>query len=148
MRIRLDDLRDFERSVGPAPPPIEPRLPAREEAALIAKGGSDPTVAKRRARVVKLLRRPATPEGADAELVALLAHKHALPLDRREDRLDARQQLFGIGSLKEPPPEVRALCDRLRVKPGDGKAFADALLPPKHDIGTMRESGAGFLNPG
>jgi hypothetical protein len=106
---------------------------------------ADVLVAARRQRVLALLRRPATPEGADAELVALLAAARALPLERREDRLKARRRLADIGGLKEPPLEVAKLLDRFGIQAGDGQAFADALLPPTHDIGEFYESGAGFF---
>jgi hypothetical protein len=147
MRVHADDMKKFGRAVPPAPAPIEPQLPASEEAALIAKdAGTDPLVAARKARVLALLRRSATPEGADAELIVLLARARALPLDRRADRLSARQRLFGIGASKSPPPEVQDVMRRLGVPPGDGTAFADALLPPNRDIGDFHESGAGMYD--
>jgi hypothetical protein len=142
MRIGEDDLDKFKRPIPPPPPPIEPALPAAEEAALIASGrDDDPVINARRARVLRILRRPATPEGADAELVALLAAARALPLERRQDRLAARQRLVGIGSLSNPPREVRNLSARLRVSPGDGAALADALLTPSHDRATPFHEG-------
>ena len=136
MRLSRDELRKFDRAVAPAPAPVEPALPAAEEAALIAgdKDG-DPVVALRRARVLAMLRRAATPEGVDAELIALLAAARALPLDRREDRLSARQRLVGIGKLSNPPPGVSELVRKLGVAPGDGTAFAEALLPSSHGRG-------------
>jgi len=134
MRVRRDDLRKFNRAVAPAPAPIEPRLSAFDEAQRIAKGdASDPDVRGRRARALVLLRRPETPEGSDAELIALLAAARALPLERREDRLSARQRLVAIGSIKDPPPEVAKLFTKLRMPPGDGAAFAEALLPSSRD---------------
>lgn len=142
MRLRADELQKFNRPVAPSPPPIEPLLAAPEEAALIAKGSrSDTTVAARRARVRALLRRPATPEGADAELFALVAAARALPLERPEDRLSARLRLVGIGSAKTPPLEVRRLSDRLHLAPGDGAAFADALMPRDGDLSAFSEGG-------
>ena len=103
----------------PLRPPCEPALPAAEEAALIAgdKDG-DPVIALRRARVLAMLRRAATPEGVDAELIALLAAARALPLDRREDWLSARQRLVDIGKLSNPPPGVSELVRKLGVAPG------------------------------
>jgi hypothetical protein len=147
MRVDRKQLRQFGRRASPpAPPRVEPLLAAVDEARVIAKADpADPRVAARRDRVLVLLRRPATPEGADAELVALLAAARALPLERREDRLKARRQLADIARLEEPPSEVARLLDRLGIKPGDGQAFADALLPPTRDIGDFYESGAGFL---
>jgi hypothetical protein len=44
-------------------------------------------------RVSCPLRRSATPEGADAELLVLLAQYRSLPLERRADRIEARQRL-------------------------------------------------------
>ena len=148
MRVSRDELRRFSRAVSDPPPRVEPLLPAAEEARLIADAKpDDPLVAARRQRVLALVRRPAPPEGADAELLALLAAARALPLERRQDRLRARQRLVEIGRLKEPPPEVAKLLDRLGAEPGDGQAFADALLPPTRDIGAFHESRVGFMNP-
>jgi hypothetical protein len=145
MRVNLGDLKKYERTVAPAPPPIEPLMAPADEARLLANAKSgDPNIALRRERVLVLLRRPATPEGADAELVVLLAAAKALPLERPDDRLAARMRLSEIGRLKDPPPAVRAVQKNLRVKPGDSQAFADALLPPNHDIGGFYESGIGF----
>src|SRR4051794_22938046 len=143
MPIRREDLRKYSRPVPPPPRPIEPVLSAVEEAALIASSRrrDDPVVAARRARVLTLLRRPATPEGADAELVALLAAARALPLERDEDRLAARQQLVGIGRVADPPPEVRRLLRKFGVAPGDGPAFAEALLPSRYDGGSPFHEG-------
>ena len=148
VRISRDDLQKFEREVPPPPPPIEPLLPAVEEARLIAGDeGDEPSVAYRRARALAILRRAATPEGADAELLALLAAARALPLERREDRLSARQRLIGIGDLKDPPPEVRKLMRKLRTQPGDGAAFADALLRASQDTVPFHEGDFGSNYP-
>jgi hypothetical protein len=143
MRVNAKDLSKFDRDVGPPPPPIEPVLPAAEEAKLIASDSDDPTVVARRARVQTIVRRPATPEGADAELVALLAAARALPLERRTDRLCARQRLVGIGGLREPPPEVTRLMTKFGVAPRDGTAFAEALLARTQDTTPFHE-GSGF----
>jgi len=120
-----------------------------DEATLIASAGPDANadVDARRSRVVALLRRPAPLGGEDAELVALLALAHALPIKRREDRLSARQRLREIGNLEDPPPQVAKVVARLKTAPGDGTAFAEALLPPKSDVGHMSEHGPGFVHP-
>lgn len=134
MAVSRDDLEKFNRRVPPLPPRIEPQLSAAEEAKLIADSNSDdPTLSLRRDRVLAILRRAATPDGEDAELVALLAAAGALPLEKREDRLSARQRLVGIGNLSDPPAEVRKLFKTLRVPPGNGEAFAEALLPASRD---------------
>ncbi len=134
MRIAREDLDKFNRPVGPPPPPIEPVLPPAEEAKLIATGPSDdPGVKARRDRVIAILWRAATPTGADAELVALLADARALPLERREDRFKAHQRLVGIGRSADPPPAVRRLMQRHGIAPGDGAAFADALMRRGYD---------------
>ena len=136
MRVRRDALRKFDRRVAPAPAPIEPRLSAFDEARRIVKGDpSDPDVWARRTRALALLRRPATPEGADAELLALLAAAGALPVERRDDRLSARLRLVAIANVKDPLPEVAKLFAKLRASPGDGEAFAEALLPASQDSG-------------
>ncbi len=93
------------------------------------------------------MRRPATPEGADAELVALLASARALPLERRDDRLAARQRLVGIGRLPDPPPEVRKLMNKHGVAVGDGPGFADALLRAGDDGSTQFHEGDFGSNP-
>jgi len=81
VRISRDELRKFNRVVPPAPAPIEPLLSAAEEARLIASGKDpDPNVAARRARALTVIRRPAPPAPADAELLTLLAAARALPL--------------------------------------------------------------------
>jgi len=141
MRIGRDELRDFDRAVKPAPAPIEPVLPAAEEAALIAAkdDGRDPVVAARRRRVLAILRRAAPPEGADAELVTLLAAARALPMEDRTDRLSARMRLIEIGRATDPPPEVVKVLDRLHLSAGDAEPFADALLPPHQDIGRFTD---------
>lgn len=135
MRIRRDDLDGLGSRLGPPPPPVEPRLTVEEEVALLAGDRrGDPSIHARRERVLRLLRRAATPEGGDAELVALLAAAEALPLEVKDDRLCARQRLAGIGNLDDPPPAVRALLDDLGLMPGDGEAFAERLLPARRDF--------------
>ena len=141
VRISRDELRKFDRAVGPAPPPVEPLMSAVEEVRLIRdRTLHDPVTEARRDRVRALLRRPAPPEGTDAELVALLAAARALPLERPEDRAYARMRLAEIGRLKDPPAEVRKLLARFGLDPGDSDAFADALLPPKHDISRFSQN--------
>ena len=142
MRVSRDDLDKFSGAVAPAPAPIEPTLPAAQEAALIAKGkGDDPVILARRARVLAILRRPAPPEGSDAELVALLAAAGALPIERDIDRVKARARLFQIGQLASPPPEVLRLCKKRGIAVGDGTAFAEALMPAR--VGTTAETSLG-----
>jgi hypothetical protein len=148
VRVDPDDLRPFARTVPEAPPRIEPLLSAEDEARVIVDGDDqDPVTLARRRRVSMLLRRPAPPEGVDAELIVLLAQAKALPLERTEDRLDARVRLVDIGRLADPPPRVREIAERLGVVAGDGEALADALLPPKHDVAPFRENRTGFANP-
>lgn len=132
VKISRDQLDKFSRTVPPAPAPIEPLLPAADEAALIAKKKSpDPTVAARRTRVLALLRRPAPPEGSDAALIALLAAANALPVDRDADRVKARARLHQIGAQQSPPPEILKLCRDRGIAVGDGAAFANALMPER-----------------
>ncbi|HEU4975593.1 MAG TPA: hypothetical protein VFT50_10930 [Baekduia sp.] len=141
MRVGRDDLESFKRSVGPAPPPVEPLLSPADEVRVIVDARTDDAGADaRRARVRALLRRPAPPTGADAEIVVLLAAAGALPLDRPEDRLNARVRLAEIGRMADPPPEVRKLLQRHGLQPGDSQAFADALLPPKHEVGAFKQN--------
>jgi hypothetical protein len=148
VRVDPDDLRPFARTVPDAPPRIEPLLSPEGEARLIADADDhDEATRARRRRVSMLLRRPAPPEGEDAELIVLLAEAKALPLERAEDRLDARVRLVDIGRLADPPPKVREVAERLGVVAGDGEALADALLPPKHDVAPFHESRTGFANP-
>jgi hypothetical protein len=135
MRISRDELRKFDHAVGPAPPRVEPLMSAAEEARVIRDATlDDPVTEARRERVRALLRRPAPSEGADAELIVLLAAARALPLRRPEDRVNARVRLAEIGRLEHPPPEVEKLVATLGLDPGDSQAFADALLPSKHDV--------------
>jgi len=149
MRVSSDDLRKFARGVAPAPAPIEPLLPPAEEARQIAdRKRTDPVTDARRRRALALIRRPAAPEGPDAELLVLLAAARALPLERPEDRLDARQRLVDIARLKEPPEEARALLRSMGVGPGDEQKLADALLPPGRNNSEFHESEAGFSSPG
>jgi hypothetical protein len=141
MRVGRDELRKFGRTVGPAPPPVEPLLTAAEEVCLIRDGTSnDPVTDARRARVCALLRRPAPPEGTDAEIIALLAEARALPLQRPEDRINARLRLADIGRMTDPPPAVRMLLGRLGLKPGDSQALADALVPPRPDLSDFTQN--------
>jgi len=147
MRVSSDDLRKFARGVAPAPAPIEPLLPPAEEARQIAdRKRVDEVTAARRRRVLALIRRPAPPEGSDAELLIVLAAARALPLERPEDRLDARQRLVDIARLKDPPKEARTLLRMMGV--GPGQKFADTLLPPGRSISDFHESEAGFPSPG
>ncbi|MEA2172316.1 MAG: hypothetical protein QOF76_5616 [Solirubrobacteraceae bacterium] len=121
------------------PPPIEPVLSAADEVALLTGRDqkSDPTLRARWARVSTLIRRPETPTGRDAELLALLADAKALPVGSREDWLSARQRLHGIGAMNDPPPAVAKVAKAHRVKPGDADAFAEALLKGHRDVGSL-----------
>lgn len=112
---------------------------------LSSKRSSDPVIEARRARVLELPRRPAVPEGADAELVALLAPAGTLPIQRDADRLLARLRLTEIGRLTDPPPHVRDLMTQRKLTPGDGPAFANALIPGTRDPSHFHESGAGMF---
>lgn len=134
MRIPRSKLDAYAKSVPPAPAPIEPRLDPEAEAALLAaRKPKDPTTEARRVRVLELLRRPAVPSAADAELIALLARREALPLASFRDRLAAHRCLAGIGALDPAPPLVARVAREIRTPPGDGSAFADKLLPPQVD---------------
>lgn len=145
MRVSRDDLQRFGRTVPPAPAPIEPRLAPADEARVIAKAEpGDTDAARRRHRVLVLLRRPAAPTGEDAELIALLALAKALPLERDDDRLRARQRLVEIGRAQEPPEHVRAVFARLALEPGDGEALATALLPVTQKTDPFSENRVGF----
>lgn len=148
MQIGRDELAKFSRSVPPAPPAIEPILTPVEEAKLLAaRRPSDPTVGARRQRVLSLLRRPAPPQGPDAELLVLLAASKALPLDDPADRLKARMRLVEVGRLQDPPAEVRVVMQRYGVAPGNGQAFADALLPPSRDTQPFHPGDNGMIAP-
>ena len=134
MRISASELQGYVRRVPPSPPPVEPVLAPAEEARAIADRRRDDAVTHaRRERVRALIRRPAAPEGADAELVVLLAVAKALPLEGEDDRLRARTRLAEIARLDPLPPAVAEIRERLRVRPGDSRAFADALLPARGD---------------
>jgi hypothetical protein len=142
MRIKADELRQFARTVPPAPAPIEPLLQPEAEAALIAKGNDrDPTVAARRDRVVSLLRRPAPPEGADADLVVLLAVRRALPISDREDFTAARRRLAEIARSREPSPLLLRVFDDHGITPGEAEKLADALLAPVRPADWTRDRG-------
>lgn len=146
MRVDVADLKKYVHTVPPAPAPIDPPLTAAEEARVIAdKKRVDPVTVARRQRVLTLLHRPAAPLGADAELLTLLAAARALPLDRHDDRLKARQRLIEIGRTKDPPPAVSAYLKAKRLTVGDAESFADALLPPKRGPSSFYESGAGMV---
>lgn len=135
MRLDPSHLDAFKRTVAPPPPPIEPRLTVAEEVALLCgKAIPDASIARRRARVIQLLRRAATPTGEDADLIASLAAAKALPLEHRRDEISAHQRLVAIGSSREPSQIVGDLAGQLGVEPGDGLAFANALLPPHSDV--------------
>ena len=141
MRVGRNELRKFNRSVGPAPPRVEPLLSPAEEARLIADPKvTDRVTHARRTRVRALLQRSAPPEGTDAEVIALLAADGALPLRRPEDRVDARLRLIEIGRMADPPPAVAKLLKRFGLQPGESEAFADALLPPKQDVGDFSQN--------
>ena len=149
MRVNSDDLRRFAGGVTPPPAPVEPLLAPAEEARQIAdRRRTDPVTAARRRRVLALIRRPAPPEGADAELLTLLAVARALPLERPDDGLDARRRLVDIARLRDPPQVVRDLLRRTGVGPGEEQKFAEALLPSSRDISAFHESEAGFPGPG
>jgi hypothetical protein len=126
VKVNRRDVDSFTRRISPPPPPVEPRLSPEDEATLLgsAGAGADDVVEARRARVLALLRRPAPLDGADAELVALLALARTLPIGRREDRLSARERLREIGNLTNPPPQVAKVAALLKTAPGGGTAFA------------------------
>lgn len=148
MRVTGDDLRKFARAVPPPPAPVEPLLPPGEEAQHIAdRKRTDPVTAARRRRVLALIRRPAPPEGPDAELLTLLAVARALPLERPNDDLDARQRLMDIARLTNPPEGVRKLLLKMAVRPGDEQRFAEVLLRPSRSFSQFHESAAGHPSP-
>jgi hypothetical protein len=100
MRLSRDELRKFDRAVAPAPAPVEPALPAAEEAALIAGDkGDDPVIALRRLRVLAMLRRAATTEGAGAELIAL-RRRIAVAGAGRSLRLRWFGEAVAVGSIR------------------------------------------------
>jgi hypothetical protein len=140
MHVSRDELKKYQLSARSVPAPIEPLLCAADEARLIAKARpGDPNAAARRMRVRAIIHRPAPPAPADAELLALLALRRALPINDGTDRIRARQRLAEIGRLSDPPPEVAKVQRRLAIDAGDGDAFADTLLPPKQDIGQFSQ---------
>jgi hypothetical protein len=90
-------------------------------------------VAPRQSRVMAIIRHPAAPAGADAELLALLAAAQVLELPRAPDRMRARQQIRAIGTHEEVPPAVKLLAEERKV---DTMAeLADALVPAARDLG-------------
>jgi hypothetical protein len=89
-------------------------------------------VAPRTARVLAVMRRAATPEGADAELLVLLAAAQALPITSKDDRLRARTRLVSVGQAGEAPPAVAELVAELRA--GDVSELAERLLPADRQL--------------
>jgi hypothetical protein len=93
-------------------------------------------VAAREARMRALIRRPAPPEGRDAELLVLLAATGSLPLDGRSDHLHARTRL---ASIAPAPPAVVALADELAI---DLEQLVERLLPAPRDVASGFEFGS------
>jgi hypothetical protein len=91
----------------------------------------DSKLPERRRRVVAVIRRPATPIAADAELLVLLADCRALSLGR-EDHLHARMRIASIRGGSETPPVVELL--RMRIGVNSMSDLADALLPSGRDL--------------
>ena len=89
------------------------------------KATSEALLQRRKDRVLAIVRRAATPAGADAELVVLLALAQALPLENADDRLRARTRLQSIHQAQSAPPAAAALADEHDTAEG----FADAVLP-------------------
>jgi hypothetical protein len=106
-------------------------------------------VAPRQSRVMAIIRHPAAPAGADAELLALLAAAQVLDLPRAPDRMRARQQIRAIGTHEDVPPAVKLLAAERSV---DTMAeLADRLVPAARDLrdakfdpGQTPGIGAGF----
>ncbi len=100
---------------------------------LLAHGAPTPEaqLGARIARVRALIRRPAPPQGQDAELLTLLAAAGSLPLDTRSDHLHARTRLASIAT--PPPPAVAALADDLALDPDE---LVERLLPAPRDVAT------------
>jgi hypothetical protein len=107
----------------------------------------------REARVASIIRRPATPEGGDAELLVLLAAARALALTRADDHRRAHTRIASIGQRAPVPPAVGALCDELGT--ATTAELADRLLPPSREdlrgadfAGRSNQSAAVTYGPG
>ena len=84
-------------------------------------------VPARQARLGSIIRRPAPPEGVDAELVVLLAAARALALPGAEDHTSAHARVASIGHNGTIPPAVTALAVELGTE--TMTELADRLLP-------------------
>jgi hypothetical protein len=85
----------------------------------------------RHTRVSAIIRRPAPPQAADAELIALLAAARTLRLQTAKDHMAAHTRVASIGHDGLIPPAVIALADELRTT--TMSELADRLLPPTRD---------------
>ena len=84
----------------------------------------------RQARVTSIIRRPVPPEGADAELLVLLAAAGALALTT-DDHLRAHTRVASIGHGIPVPPVIVALADELGTS--TMTELADRLLPASRE---------------
>jgi hypothetical protein len=96
----------------------------------LRKPVADPSarISARQARVASIIQRPAPPQGADAELLVLLAAARALTLESAADHMKAHTRIASIGqSATTIPPVVSALARELGTD--TMRELADRLLP-------------------
>jgi hypothetical protein len=82
----------------------------------------------REGRVRSIINRPAPPEGADAELLVLLAAARALANPNAVEHMKAHARIASIGHGAAIPAAVSALADELGT--ATMPELADRLLPP------------------
>jgi hypothetical protein len=85
----------------------------------------------REGRVSSIISRPAPPDGADAELLVLLAAARALALPDAVWHMKAHTRIASIGQGAAIPAAVAALADELGTT--TMKELADRLLPPSRE---------------
>lgn len=85
----------------------------------------------RAGRVRSIISRPAAPEGADAELLVLLAAGRALALPDAIWHMKAHARIASISQGAAIPAAVSALADELGTT--SMKELADRLLPPTRE---------------
>jgi hypothetical protein len=88
-------------------------------------------VPARKARVGSTIRRPAPPEGVDAELLVLLAAARALELPGTDDHMSAHARVASIGHNGTIPAAVTALAVELGTE--TMMELADRLLPARRE---------------
>lgn len=112
------------------PPHVLPRMSPQNEARLLARRWTrNPTVAARRERLAAIVRSRGELEEEELQLLVFCAYRRVLDLSRRDDHHTVKSRLKAVGRRRDPSPVIRDLMDRLLVEPGDGAAFAEALLP-------------------